>query len=187
MHEHRRTGVRRTGCKERLEKGSLLVKIQAVSISWGSAFTVSIHTSAADAFSICCRWLWSRQGIVACQQSSRYQPIPSKGSGRHVRDAIIQHDLCFISVFYSTSLAPQHAFFLLTYFLPNIATHNNTTHNSFIQSICGLVRTVQLAPVADAIVTHLAFNTWRKFTDVCLHLAARVWIHWLLFVVTGRW
>lgn len=84
---------------------------------------------------------------MACQQSSRYQPIPSKGSGRHVRDTTIQHDLCFISVFYSTSLVPQHAFFLLMYFLPNIATHNNTTHNSFIQSISGLVSTVQLTPV----------------------------------------
>ncbi len=177
MHEHRHTGVRRTGCKERLEKGSLLVKILPVSISWGSAFIVSIHTSAAVAFSICSRRLWSRQGIVACRQPCQYQPKPSKGSGRHVRDTTIQRDLSFISLAYS----PPGLVFSFKNSKSAKNIHSNTAHNSCILPV-GQNLVVSIVSMVDS-TTHLAFKTWRKSTD----LSARVQIHRLLFVLIGWW
>ncbi len=177
MHEHRHTGVRRTGCKERLEKGSLLVKILAVSISWGSAFIVSIHTSAAVAFSICSRRLWSRQGIVACRQPCQYQPKPSKGSGRHVRDTTIQRDLSFISLAYSP---PAWSFLSKIVNLLRTYTQIQLIIHAFYQWVN--IWLVSIVSMVDS-TTHLAFKTWRKSTD----LSARVRIHRLLFVLTGWW
>lgn len=105
----------------------------------------------------------------------QYQPIPSKGRGRHVRDTTwpLRHLTLLFHL-------PAWSFLSKIVNLLRAYTQRQLIIHAFNQ--CVKVWLVSLVSMVDT-TTRLAFKTWRKSTD----LASRVWIHKLLFVLTGWW